>query len=268
VFENKVVLIKGGGEQASGVAMRLWRAGFRIIMTELEQPLSIRRLVSFSEAVYNGQIQVEEITAVRVNSLAEIESAWEQKTIPILADPTAAIRKKIHPAILVDAIMAKKNTGATIGDAEFVIGLGPGFCAGKDVHVSIETNRGHYLGRVIWEGCAEKDTGTPGEIKGVRSQRVVYSPAAGILNNEVEIGEMVIARQLLGNIDGVPFFSEISGVLRGIIHPGIMISEHVKIADIDPRGKPEYCSLISEKALAIGGGVLEAILVQLNKTGE
>jgi xanthine dehydrogenase accessory factor len=261
VFEDCRVLIKGAGDLASGVAWRLWRAGFPLAMTELPQPLALRRCVAFAEAIYAGETIVEGITARRVEGASAIPGAWAQGVIPVLVDSQADLLARLRPEVVVDAIMAKKNLGTSLDEAPLVIGLGPGFTAGLDVHVVIETNRGHYLGRALWSGSAQPDTGTPGTIAGQDKERVVRAPVRGVFVASRQIGELVEAGDVLGAVDGTPVLAPLSGVLRGLVHTGLQVETNLKIGDIDSRGDPDHCRTISDKALAIGGGVLEAILV-------
>jgi xanthine dehydrogenase accessory factor len=261
VFEDCRVLIKGAGDLASGVAWRLWRAGFPLAMTELPQPLALRRCVAFAEAIYAGETSVEGITARRVEGASAIPGAWAQGVIPVLVDSQADLLARLRPEVVVDAIMAKKNLGTSLDEAPLVIGLGPGFTAGVDVQVVIETNRGHYLGRALWSGSAQPDTGTPGTIAGQDKERVVRAPVRGVFVASCQIGELVEVGDVLGVVDGKPVLAPLSGVLRGLVHTGLQVETNLKIGDIDPRGDPDHCRTISDKALAIGGGVLEAILV-------
>jgi len=265
MFDDVRVLIKGAGDLATGVGARLWRCGFPVVMTELAQPLTIRRTVAFAEAVYEGQVTVEEITARRVTDLAEIESAWRANTLPILTGCDDACVGVIKPDVLVDATLAKRNVGTRITDAPFVIGLGPGFVAGQDVHAIVETNRGHYLGRVLWSGSAQPDTGVPGDIAGFGRERVIYAPADDVFEHRVEIGDEVRAGDVVGLAGQTPVLAPITGVLRGLIHDGVSVKAGLKIGDVDPRAVPDHCCTISDKALAIGGGVLEAILMHLRR---
>jgi xanthine dehydrogenase accessory factor len=265
IFEDCRVLIKGAGDLATGVAWRLWRAGFPLAMTELSQPLALRRCVAFAEAIHTGETSVEGVTARRVEAVAEAPAAWAQGVIPVFVDSQAALLAQLRPEVVVDAIMAKRNLGTHLEEAPLVIGLGPGFTAGMDVHVVIETNRGHYLGRALWSGSAQPDTGTPGAIAGQDKERVVRAPARGVFVASRQIGEQVKVGDLLGQVDGTPVLAPLSGVLRGLVHTGLQVEKNLKIGDIDPRGDPDYCRTISDKALAIGGGVLEAILVYLRE---
>jgi xanthine dehydrogenase accessory factor len=259
------ILIRGAGEMATGTGFRLHRSGFtRILMTEIAEPLAIRRLVCFSEAVYEGSCSVEGLRAVAISRFDEAQAAWDNRSIPVIVDPSNACLDAFKPDVVVDAILAKKNLGTSINDAPLVIGFGPGFCANCDVHFVVETNRGHNLGRLIQEGMSEPDTGTPGVVGGESAKRVVRSPADGTLSTTYRIGTMVERGEVIGKVDGAEVTASLSGVLRGLIRPGIRVERGLKIGDVDPRGNPEYCSTISEKARAIGGTVLEAILMRNN----
>jgi xanthine dehydrogenase accessory factor len=260
LFENILILIKGAGDLGSGVAYRLKRAGFPLVMTELDTPLFVRRSVCYGEAIYQGQVEVDGLQARCVNSPAEAKAMALTDTIPILIDPQTGSRLDLQPQIIVDAIMAKTNTGTRISDAPLVIALGPGFTAGVDCHVVIETNRGHWLGRVITSGTAQANTGSPGPVKGHTAGRVLRSPAAGHVSAVVEIGDRVEKGQLIATINNSELRAPFDGVLRGIVHPKIQVSPGLKIGDLDPRAVIEHCFHISEKSLAIGGGVLEAVL--------
>lgn len=263
MFEDTRILIKGAGDLATGVAARLWRCGFPVAMTELPQPMAIRRAVAFAEAVYAGEAQVEDITARHVSGPTGIAAAWQARVIPIFTDPYADCLAAVRPAVLVEATLAKRDTGTRITDAPFVVGLGPGFVAGEDVHAIVETNRGHYLGRVIWSGSAEPNTGVPGGIAGFGAERVVRAPAGGVFVHRLDIGAIVQAGDVVGHAGQTPVLAPIPGVLRGLIHDGVPVHAGLKIGDVDPRAAREHCFTISDKALAIGGGVLEAILIHL-----
>jgi xanthine dehydrogenase accessory factor len=254
------VLIRGGGDLASGVAWRLHQCGFRVCIVEIEQPMAVRRKVSFCEAVYDGEAMVEGVKGVLIRYPQEASKIWEQSHVPVLVDPRAESRLVTKPHIMVDAILAKKNLGTSISDAPLVIALGPGFEVGKDVHYVVETNRGHNLGRLLSSGCAEPDTGLPGPVQGVTTDRVLRAPATGIWQNTGDIGDLVTRGDVVGNVGGKPVSARIDGVLRGIIRPGVRVNQGLKIGDIDPRGVRRFCYTISEKALAIAGGVLEGIM--------
>ena len=264
-IENIIVLIKGGGEMASGVAHRLSRCHFRVCMTEISKPQAVRREVSFCEAVYEGEKTVEGITAKLVHTHDEITKAWNNNKIPIIVDPETKIKEFLKPDVMVDAIMAKKNLGTKITDAPLVIALGPGFYAGKDAHLVVETNRGHNLGKIIEEGEAEKDTGIPGSIAGFSVERVLRAPGNGILSNLMEIGASVEAGDMVASVNDFPITTKVKGIIRGLLRDGAEVWKGMKIGDVDPRGIKEYCYTISDKASAIGGGVLEGILSNLNR---
>ena len=250
---------------ATGVAHRLARSGFRVGLTEILHPLAIRREVSFGEAVFERQKEVEGVMAKRVSGVEEIYQAWREGKVPVMIDPDCSIREALRPDVVVDAILAKRNTGTHIEEAPLVIGLGPRFYAGRDVHLVIETNRGHHLGRVIEEGEAEADTGVPGEIAGYTWERVLRAPASGRFKGRKRIGDRVEKGEVVAEVEGVLLESKIAGVLRGILHDGLWVEERMKVGDVDPRGIREHCFHISEKARAIGGGVLEAILGKYNR---
>ena len=266
-FLNQLIIgIKGAGEMASGVAWRLYQANIRLIfMMEIPRPLAVRREVSFCEALLCERKIVEGVEAVRVRGTEEIPSAWGKGQIPVIADPQWLVIPEMNPDVLVDAILAKRNLGTGMKEAPLVIGLGPGFTAGADTHMVIETNRGHDLGRVILAGQAEPDTGLPGEVNGYASERVLRAPASGVFNPVLHIGDMVEPGEIVGRVNGTVVRTNIGGVIRGLIAPGVEVTKGLKIGDVDPRGEIEHCITISEKARAIGGGVLEAILRVYNE---
>ena len=258
-----IVLIRGGGDLASGVAMRLHKAGFRVVISELPQPLAVRRMVSFAEAIYAGQVTIEGVTARRVEDHTDtfrILQIYTKGQIPVLVDPQAEAAQTLHPMVVVDGRMKKLPTELISTQVKLIIGLGPGFTVGENCHAVIETKRGHRMGRVIWEGSSEPYTGIPESMGEHGIERVLRAPVAGVLASFAEIGEHLQQEQLVAEVDGEPVYAPFPGVLRGLIHPGITVRERQKIGDIDPRDDPSYCSLISDKALAVGGGVIEAIL--------
>lgn len=267
-IQNKLVVVRGGGDLATGVIHRLTRSGFPVVILEIEQPTVIRRTVAYAEAIYHGTVTVEEFTAKRVKDTEEALLCLKAGLIPVLVDPGADTLNRIKPHILVDAILAKRNLGTHKNMAPIVIGLGPGFQAGLDVHGVVETNRGHNLGRVFFEGLAEADTGVPGVIGGFDYQRILRAPADGVIRNLKEICTRVKAGDIIAYVDDLPVISSLDGVLRGLITDGLTVSRNLKIGDVDPRCQIEYCYSISDKARAIGGGVLEAILYFLKKEGE
>ena len=259
------VLIRGAGEQASGIAHRLHRSGFKVCLIDTANPLAVRRLVSFCEAVYDGEKTVEGITAVRIDEGERILAVWESKKIPLLVDPKNDTKDSLRPHVLIDAILAKKNVGTKITDAPLVLGLGPGFRAQKNVHVVIETNRGHNLGRLIFEGEAAPNTGVPGVIAGYGAERVFRAPGDGTFTTHKEIGDLVSEGETVASVEGKPIKSGVSGVIRGLLRDGTKVTSGLKAGDVDPRGDKTNCDTISDKARALGGAVLEAILSQLPK---
>ncbi len=263
--DGPLVVVRGGGDLASGVAFRLFRAGFRVIVTEIEQPTAVRRPVAFAEAVYAGETTVEGVTARRATSIDEAERLLEGEVIPVLIDPSAEGVRQLHPQAVVDAIMAKRNTGTSLSDASVVIGLGPGFTAGVDCHAVVETNRGHYLGRVITKGPASADTGVPGAIGGETERRILRAPATGIMQAKRPIGEFVRQGERVAEVGGEPVRSQLDGVLRGLLHDGLHVAQGTKLGDVDPRANPEHCFTISDKSMAIAGGVLEALMTRLQR---
>ncbi len=262
--KNLKVLIRGGGELATAMACRLADSHFKVIMTEVSKPQAVRRNVSFCEAVYEGTKTVEGKTARLVSSAGETRAAWKAGQLALIVDPDVTILSDIKPDIEIDAIIAKKNLGTKITDAELVIGLGIGFEAGKDVHVVIETNRGHNLGRVIRKGIAEADTGNPGNIGGFTTERVMRSPADGTIKTVKKIGDMVKAGDTVAFVGKEPVKTVIPGIVRGLLRDGTPVTRGLKAGDVDPRGNKEYCFTISDKGRTISGGVLEAILDHFN----
>lgn len=259
------IFFKGAGEMASGIACRLHGANLhQIAMAEVNHPLAVRRAVSFCEAVHDGSVTVEGIDAARVTDRAGIESAWQQDRIAVIVDPDW---KTLHGGefdVVIDATIAKRNLGTTRDEAPLVIGLGPGFTAGKDVHLVIETNRGHNLGRLITTGTADANTGIPGSIGGYTAERVLRAPCGGIFSTERIIGDRIKAGEPAGEVAGETVVSVIDGVIRGLIRPGASVTKGLKIGDIDPRGDKKYCFTVSDKARALGGSVLEAIMAAFN----
>ena len=254
------VLIRGAGDLASGIALRLFHAKMEVIMTDLPRPTAIRRTVCFSQAILFGTMIVEDVTAVFAKTSEAAVSILKEKKIPVLADPEAACIAALRPDVVVDAILAKRNLGTKITDAPCVIGVGPGFTAGVDCHACVETMRGHTLGRVITEGSPIPNTNIPGLIGGFAGERVLRAPADGIFRQRLEIGDMVEQNEIAGYVGTEPMRCQITGVLRGLLADGTPVHRGMKAGDVDPRGEISYCKLVSDKALAIGGGVLEAIL--------
>ena len=264
-MNNILVIIRGGGDLATGVAVRLFRAGFPVMILEIERPTVIRLPVSFARAIYEGKAIVEGIEAVLIPSWKKAKDTIKQGKIPVLIDPEGYCIERLSPAILVDAILAKRNLGTKIDRAPLVIGLGPGFTAGKDVDVVIETKRGHSLGRVYYQGQAAPDTGVPGEVGGESKRRLLRAPAEGKIVPLHQIGDLVKAEEIIAEVEGVSLKAEISGVLRGLIYPQSWVARGMKVGDIDPRGIRDFCFTVSDKARSLGGAVLEAICAYLNK---
>jgi len=265
-LRDLTIAFKGAGEMGSAVAWRLFMANFKnIVMLETEHPLAVRREVSFCEAIHEGRKQIEDVTALTATDPSDVLNCWAKNAIAVIVDPEWLTLGSIRPSVIIDAILAKRNLGTRINDAELVICLGPGFNAGHDVHMVIETNRGHNLGRVITAGSAAPNTGIPGQIEGFTEARVLRAPAAGRFQSALQIGDSVRRDQLIGSVAGNDVRARIYGVLRGLIRSNIEGIKGLKIGDIDPRGDAGYCYTISDKARAIGGSVLEAILRKYNK---
>jgi xanthine dehydrogenase accessory factor len=264
-----IILIRGGGDLATGVAIRLIRSGVRVSISELPQPLAIRRTVSFAEAVYNGETSVEGVVAHCLKDPTDtlsILSVFGNQQVPVIVDPNCMTAQTLHPAVIVDARMIKKAPEPIGYSSQLYIGLGPGFIAGENCQAVVETRRGHRMGRVYFRGSPEGDTGQPDG----NPARVLRSPCNGILVGHVEIGTFVEQGQIIAEViseqqsvnkhSSSSVIAPFSGVLRGLLHPGLIVSTGMKIGDVDPRGDPQACSLVSDKALSVGGGVLEAIL--------
>jgi xanthine dehydrogenase accessory factor len=255
-----LVLVKGAGDLATGCAVRLARSGFAVVMTELPAPTAVRRTVAFSEAVHDGSVIVEGLSARLAATPAGARRIARSGAVAVLVDPEDRARERLAPAAVVDARMAKRNLGTARGEAPVVIGLGPGFTAGVDVDAVVETNRGHALGSVLLEGQPEPNTGVPGEIGGFGAERLLRAPASGRLRAQRQIGERVEVGAIIGDVDGRAVTAAISGVLRGLVRDGSLVRAGQKIGDVDPRARPEHCFTVSDKSRAVAGGVLEAIL--------
>ena len=259
-----IILIKGAGDLATGIAYRLKKSGFDIVMTEINKPTTVRRTVAFSQAVFDNEIVIEGIKGVKVNNINEIYEKINEGNIPIIIDENAEIIKELKADVVVDAIISKKNLGTSIEDAPIVIGVGPGFEAKVDCHLVVETKRGHYLGKVIEEGSAIPNTGVPGDIGGYTKERIIRASSNGKINPVVEIGDFVKKGDVVAYIDGVEVLAEIDGIVRGMLQEGIEVFKGMKSGDIDPRCEKDHCFTISDKARSIGGGVLEAIMYMSN----
>ena len=253
------ILIKGAGDLATGIASRLYGAGHQILMTEIGTPLTVRRTVALSRAVYEKRAKVEEMEAFRADSEKEAKSILERGDIAVMVDPEAGCREWYGPDVVVDAILAKRNLGTKITDAAFVIGVGPGFTAGEDCHCVIETKRGHTLGNIIWRGSAIPNTGVPGNVGGYTIERLIRASADGIMEPRAKIGDIVEKGEVVALTGGKPVYAQMPGVVRGMLQSGVSVKEGLKIGDIDARAEVSHCYTISDKARAIGGGALEAV---------
>ncbi len=267
LFAEKLILVRGGGDLGTGVVYRLHKAGFPVIVLELAQPLVVRRRVALATAVLDEVIQIEELRGRRAATVGQALTLIDQGAIPVLvAASLEGVLDELprSPYAVIDARLAKRNIDTRIDQAALVIGLGPGFTAGRDCHTVIETKRGHTLGRALWQGSAIANTGTPGIVSGKGAERVLRAPQDGLVDWQVVIGDLVDTAQLLGTVDGAPVAAPFGGVVRGLISPGTAVTAGLKIGDVDPRADRQACFTISDKALAIGGGVLEALLTKLN----
>jgi len=256
------VLVRGGGDLGSGVAIRLVRVGIPVVITELPKPLCVRRKACFSEAVRNKQITVENVTARLCASVDEVSTAMAQQFLPVVVDASGEFARKLHPLVCVDARMRKTPSEHKLEDYPLIIGVGPGFTAGIDVHAVVETNRGPRLGRVFWEGTTEVDTGMPERVREYTAERVIRAPQSGILKVIHDIGSRVSEGEVIAQVDGVPIHARLTGIIRGMLPDGYQVITGMKLGDLDPRDDPTLCEMVSDKALAVGGGVMEAILTR------
>lgn len=254
-----IALIRGGGDLGSGIALRLHRAGFKIIITEIELPLVLRRTVAFANAIYEKEMIVEGVKSKFTSELNDIDSLLHSGIIPVLIDPELNVLNYISVDILIDARMLKSYNPNALNKKPLIIGIGPGFIASQNCHAAIESNRGHFLGRVLWEGSAQENTGTPGKIGSADFDRVIRAPLEGLINNGLMIGTMVKKGDFLGYVGNERIIASIDGCLRGLMHDGIYANKGEKIGDLDPRQDPSLINFVSEKSLAIAGGVIEAI---------
>jgi xanthine dehydrogenase accessory factor len=256
---NEIIVIRGGGDLATGVAQKFYRAGFPVAVLEAARPTAIRRAVALCEAVYDGFARVEDMSARLVKTPGDFPACWAAGEIPVLVDPEAASIPAIRPVAVIDAILAKKNLGTRMDMAGVTIALGPGFVAGGDVRAVIETMRGHDLGRLILRGEASPNTATPGELGGKTAERVLKSPVAGAVKHRKQIGDTVMAGEIVLNVGGEPVPASIAGLLRGLIREGLEVPEGMKVADVDPRTDVDWRT-VSDKARCLGGAALEAYL--------
>jgi xanthine dehydrogenase accessory factor len=254
------ILVRGGGDLGSGVIYRLYQAGLRVMVAERDQPTFVRRAVCFGEAVYTDGMMIEGVPAQRVRDVTEVDALFDVGIVPVVIDPAGESIAYWQPQVVIDARMEKRNPDTRISDASLVVALGPGYTVGVDCHAIIETNRGHDLGRVIKRGSAEPDTGEPGMMGGHTHSRVLRAPAAGHVEAQYAIGDTVAAGAQIAHVEGEPIVAAFAGVLRGIIHPQVVVTPGMKIGDLDPRAEQRHCFTISDKSLAVGGGALEAVL--------
>ncbi len=266
---DSLVVLRGGGDLGTGVAHRLVRAGYRVVVLEAEAPRAVRRRVAFAEAVFSGEVTVEGVVG-RMVGADEVHSAWDEAAereegapppwVPVVVDPGGESLGSLRPAVVIDARMAKRNLGTGIDDAPLTVALGPGFAAGRDVDLVIETKRGHSLGAVIEDGAALPDTGVPGEVGGATASRLLRSPADGEFNSVAAIGDIVSEGDTVASVAGKPVVAAVGGIVRGLIADGLLVREGEKVGDVDPRGSEVDPGAISDKARAVGGAVLEALL--------
>ncbi len=254
------ILVRGGGDLASGAILRCARAGWKVLVSELAQPVAVRRLVSFGQAIYDGSIAIEGTTAVKAVDLSGVESAHQSGFVPVMVDPDGKTTSHWNCDVVVDARMLKKNSIAGELPTLFTIGLGPGFYASQNCHAVVETVRGPFLGRVIWNGAAEDNTGIPDPVGQVVDERVLRSPTSGKVVAIKDIGDVLIKGDLIATVADMPVYAPFNGVLRGLIQSGLEVPQGMKIGDLDPRSDVRLCYLVSDKALAVGGGVIEVIL--------
>lgn len=266
MIENKIIIVRGGGDLASGTINRLYNMGFKVLVLEIENPNFIRRKVCYGQAAYEGEFLLEGVVSKRADSLEEIKNIWAEEKIPVYVDPCMKILSELKPIAVVDAIIAKKNLGMKKNIAPITIALGPGFEAGRDVDAVIETQRGHNLGRIIFEGFAAENTGIPGIIKGYGKERVIHAPVSGKLKIVRDIGSVVKKDEIIAYIDEVPVYASLTGLIRGMIRDGSIVEKGLKISDIDPREEElKNCYTISDKARTISGGVAEALFYLMNR---
>ncbi|MDA3789298.1 MAG: selenium-dependent molybdenum cofactor biosynthesis protein YqeB [Desulfobacula sp.] len=259
----ELIVIRGGGDLASAVAHKLYKCGFKVVILEVEKPLVVRRTVAYAQAVIDGESVVEGVRAVLAKTPADIISAISVGDIPVYIDPQSRVIELLKPYAVIDSTMAKKNKGMAIEMAPFTLALGPGFTAKKDVDAVIETKRGHFLGSIIYQGQAIPNTGIPDRVNGYGEERVLRAPCQGRVAHKREIGDLVKKGNIICSIDGKPVTAPFDGMLRGLIMQGAHVKKGLKIGDVDPRCKKDYCYSFSDKARAVAGGVLEAVLHNL-----
>lgn len=264
LFPNCLVVVRGGGDLATGAVVRLMRAGFPVVVLEIDEPLTVRRPVAVSSAIAAGEVRIEDIVARRVESPEEAVAIASSGVAAVLVSPQLATLNPVAE-VVVDARMAKRNIDTALDQAPLVVALGPGFTAGSDCHAVIESMRGPRLGRLMWEGCAAPDTGVPGSLGGAAEMRVLRAEKAGPVSWNVDFGDRVVREQVIGFVGDAPVRALTGGVVRGLIAPGFPATPGLKLGDIDPRADAETAAEVSDKALAVGGAVLEAVLIHLNR---
>jgi len=265
-FSQKII-VRGGGDLATGVVQKFFRAGFYVVILETSEPMAIRRSVALCEAAYDSIAQVEDITCRKIAGPEELESCWQTGCVPLLVDPSAESIRVIQPAAVIDAILAKRNLGTNRGMADITIALGPGFCAGEDVDAVIETMRGHDLGRLILRGSARPNTGIPGDISGKSAQRVLYAPVSGTVIHKKRIGDLVECDEILFTVGEIQVRAPFTGLLRGLIREGTKAPKGMKVADIDPRTNVDWRT-VSDKARCLGGAALETYFYLKKRNGD
>ena len=266
-MNKKLVIVRGGGDVATGTIQKLKRVGFDVLVLEIGRPTCIRRNVAVAQAIFEGEIKIEDIEAIYCKDKSEIEKAFAEDKIAVTVDPEGRFIEEMKPICVIDGILAKKNLGTKKGMAPITIGLGPGFVAGEDVDLVIETNRGHDLGRLIFEGSAAKNTGNPGNINGFTTERILRSSANGKLHIIKDLGSVVKKGEPVALVDGKEIYAGLDGMVRGMINEGIEVTKGMKIGDVDPRVIPRNAKTISDKARLIGGGSLEGLLIMKRRKG-
>ena len=253
-------MVRGGGEMATAVARLLFLSGMRVVVLEREQPLAVRRLVSFAEAVFAGEVEVEGVGGRRaaLDDVPPEPVPW----VPVVVDPDGRLLARLAPDVIIDARMAKRGSGARPPGPALVIGLGPGLTAGAEVDAVIETERGPDLGRVLWTGQAEADTSRPSPVLGHTDTRVLRAPRTGAFSGRVALGDLIQAGDVVGEVGGAPVASAIAGLVRGLLHDGVTVEAGIKVGDVDPRGRGVDPARISDKARAVAAGTLEAVLMR------
>ena len=266
-MNKNLVIVRGGGDVATGTIQKLNRVGFDVLVLEIEKPTCIRRNVAVAQAIFDGEIQIEDIRAVRCENIDQIQRAFDKKMIAVAVDPEGKLIEKLKPICLIDGILAKKNFGTNKKMAPITIGLGPGFEAGIDVDLVIETNRGHDLGRLIFEGPAAVNTGNPGNINGFTTERILRAPASGKVHIIKDLGSVVKKGDVVAEVAGKEVLAGLDGMVRGMINEGLEVYSGMKIGDVDPRVIPRNAKTISDKARLIGGGALEGLLIMKRRKG-